>query len=176
MRPVSVIRERTVSSVSSLQCTIVTISRISATLLAMVRSEVPCLGIEGFKFLVQRLELFLEALVAHGFANSYTHVAAGVQRPALRFDFLERRSTAQAGNICEFWLLTGKTSFSFASASAPPKEEINFLAAIEANEIGHKAYLGRCPFAVSPVHLPVDVAGVDEEYCVGTKRLSFALI
>ena len=45
------------------------------------------LGVQGFEFLVQRFELFLEVLVADILARRNSHVAARIERPALRFDF-----------------------------------------------------------------------------------------
>ena len=56
--------------------------------------EVARLSVEGFEFLVQGFELFLEVLVAHGFARRDAHVAAGIERPALHFNFFERRGFA----------------------------------------------------------------------------------
>ncbi len=64
---------------------------------AMVCFELARLGVQGFEFLVQRFELLLEVLVAHGFARRDADVAAGVERPALRFDFLERGGRHRPG-------------------------------------------------------------------------------
>src|SRR6266550_7525113 len=67
--------------------------------------EVARLGVEGFEFLVNRFELFLKVFIAHGLARSHTHVASGVERPALRFDLLERGGPAQTGHVSVLRLL-----------------------------------------------------------------------
>ena len=54
--------------------------------------ELTRLGVQGFKLFVQCFELFLEVLIAHILAGCYADVAAGVERPALCFDFLDRRA------------------------------------------------------------------------------------
>ena len=65
--------------------------------------EVARVGVESNEFLVQCFELFLEVFVAHGLAGSHAQVTAGVERPALRFNFLERGRLAKAGHIAEAW-------------------------------------------------------------------------
>src|SRR5262245_25824628 len=52
--------------------------------------EVAGLSVQGFEFLVQGFELFLEVLITHGFAWRDTHVTARVQAPALHFNSFER--------------------------------------------------------------------------------------
>ena len=65
----------------------------------MVCSSSRAWAFSVFEFLVQRFELFLEVLVAHVLARRDADVAAGVERPALRLDLLERRGLAQAGHV-----------------------------------------------------------------------------
>ena len=139
--------------------------------------EVARLGVEGFEFLVQRFELFLEILVAHGFAGGHAHVAPGIERPALRFDFLERGGAAQAGHVrcditCGLAISSGfaEDFFELRAGFVAAEGEVEGFAAIEADEVGEEANLRGRPFAVRAVHLPVDVAGIDEQDGVGTIR------
>ena len=107
-------------------------SRISATFRAMVSSSSRACALRVSSSSFSVFELFLEVLVADGFARGDTDVAAGVERPALGFDFFERGGFAEAGNIRYFrFALTPalfrfrgrgrKTSTSFALASSPPR-------------------------------------------------------
>jgi len=53
--------------------------------------------------------------------------------------------------------------FGFVAAEG----EVEFLAAIEADDVGDEANLRRRPFAVRAVYLPVDVPGINEQDCIG---------
>jgi hypothetical protein len=119
-------------------------------------------GVEGFKFLVQRFELFLKILVAHGFASGHANVTTGIERPALRFDFFERGGTAQAGHVGEFRFLA-ENFFELRAGSVAAESEIQIFTAIEADEVGNKSGLRRRPFPMRPIYLPVDVAGINKQ-------------
>ena len=55
---------------------------------------------------------------------------------------------------------------------ATAEGEVEFLAAVEADDIRKEADLRFRPFAVGAVDLAINVAGVDEENCVGSRGLS----
>ena len=55
--------------------------------------------VEDFEFLVESFELFLEILIAEILALGDADVAAGIERPALGFDFLKGGGFAEAGDV-----------------------------------------------------------------------------
>jgi hypothetical protein len=65
---------------------------------------------------------------------------------------------------------------SLAGRLASTDGRVERLAAIEADEVGDEADLRRCPVAVGAIHLPVDVAGVDEQHGVGAFCFRLALV
>ena len=64
-----------------------------------LRLKLPRFGVEDFEFLVKGFELFLEILVAEILALGDADVAAGIERPALGFDFLKGGGFAEAGSV-----------------------------------------------------------------------------
>ncbi|GEM_PF-4367256 len=81
--------------------------------------------------------MFLEVFVAHGFTPRDTHVAAGIERPALRFDFLERGGAAQADVLC-FWKIQQEVE------PRVGREVENPLGVIRSGFIDTTATAGRC--------------------------------
>src|SRR5205823_1166046 len=124
--------------------------------------EVTRLRVEGFEFLVQRLQLCLELLVADGLAGCHAHVPARIERPALRLDVLQRYHPTQAEDVRKFRLLAEDLSDLRLSLVAA-KCEVEIFAAIETDDVGEEADLRGCPIAVRAVDLPVDVPGINEE-------------
>ena len=122
--------------------------------------------------------MLFEVLVAQRLARCHTHVAAGVQRPGLGFDFFEGGGFAEPWNVFVFWIFdcrfpirVGATSKNLQKLSlsfATPKCEIGRFPSIEANDVGQKTDLCFGPVAVGAVDLAVYVARVDEEHGVHT--------
>ena len=123
-------------------------SRISATFFAISVSSSRAWAFRGFEFLVQFFELFLEVFVAYGFVRCDADVTAGFERPALRFNFLERGGAAEAGNIAILRI----AGFGFRIGGTEHFEnlclrlfatqcEVEGFAAIEADEVGEEADL-----------------------------------
>ena len=69
-----------------------------------------------------------------------------------------------------------KISFELRFGFVAAEGEVEVFAAIEADEVGEETDLCGRPFAVGAVHLPVDVAGINEQHGVGAGRFAFALI
>ena len=124
--------------------------------------EVARVGVESNEFLVQCFELFLEVFVAHGLAGSHAQVTAGVERPALRFNFLERGRLAQAGHI-GIRGLRAEHLLQLHLGLGTALGVVQRLAAVQPHHIGNEADLRGRPVAVGAVHLAVNVAGVDEQ-------------
>ena len=82
--------------------------------------QVAGLGVERFEFLVERFELLLEVLVAHVLARSHADVAARVERPSLRFDFLDVAALQRPGTSAIFRCLA-EDFLELRLAASPPK-------------------------------------------------------
>ena len=95
------------------------------------------MGVEVFEFLIQGFELFLEILIGHDFARRDTHVASGVERPALRFNFIERGGAAQTEHVGVFRFLA-ESFLELRLGLNAAKDEVEFLAAIERTTLAMK--------------------------------------
>ena len=60
--------------------------------------QLPRLGVQGFEFLVERFEWFLEVLVADGFAGGHARVAAAIEADERR----KMRPRTGAEYSCDF--------------------------------------------------------------------------
>jgi len=133
------------------------------------------LGVQGFEFFVECFKLFLEVLVAHLFTWCDAHVATGVERPTLRFNFLEHGGVAQTRNVDVFRFSAEDLSeLRFGLAAA--KSKIWLFAAIEPDYVRNEADLRGCPVTMGTVDLSVDVPGIDEKDGVFPRRRSFSFI
>jgi hypothetical protein len=106
--------------------------------------------------------LFLEILIVHDFANGHANVASRIERPALRFNLLECGGAAKAGHVSEFWFLA-EHFLNLRAGFIAAVSEVQFFAAIEADDVGDKSNLRMRPIAMCAVNLPVDVAGILSE-------------
>lgn len=125
--------------------------------------EVTRLGVQGFEFLVQLFKLGFEILIAYFFARCHAYIAAGVERPALRFDIFQSSCLAQARHVSIFRFLA-EDLLDLRPGLIATKSKVNRLASIESNDVGDETDLRERPVAVRAVHLPVDVAGISETF------------
>ena len=120
-----------------------------------------------FVFLIQRFQLFLEILIAHGFASRQRqrNGRGFSDQPCASISLKTRRNGTSRAHLLYFGFFP-KISSSFGTGFVAAERIIKGFAAIEADEVSNKSCLRRRPFAVRAVHLPVDVAGINKQHRV----------